>query len=363
MTSMRGSKLIGILLIAALLSAASSDEVDGHLKTLRDRRMTAHEKVAALEALVTTEGVGLRRLGPVLAKEMDRLERELTKERSRLVRGVSAAAHRLMRARQTPRFLAEVATLQEKVLGVTRGSGLTKEKIRQVSDPAVARLDELLTVSPDQVFDRDEQLEETSFRVWELIDEAGILWSYWERTRAALEQDDEGKRTLARIETPWNPTGAEEALIAELRFQTEMATPMSKSDRKVLLKNIELATEISASEAEGNLILNRLRLRLGLPAVLTDVKLCEAARGHSTDMKEHDFFSHTSPLAGKESFGQRAALAGTSAHSENIAFGQGSPQAAIDAWWYSPGHHKNMLGSHGRVGLGRFESHWTQMFG
>jgi uncharacterized protein YkwD len=32
-------------------------------------------------------------------------------------------------------------------------------------------------------------------------------------------------------------------------------------------------------------------------------------------------------------------------------------------WWHSPGHLKNMMGSHGRVGLGNFQKTWTQMFG
>ena len=38
---------------------------------------------------------------------------------------------------------------------------------------------------------------------------------------------------------------------------------------------------------------------------------------------------------------------------ENIAAGQDTGEGAIHAWWHSPGHHKNMLGGHGRVGLGR----------
>ncbi len=94
-----------------------------------------------------------------------------------------------------------------------------------------------------------------------------------------------------------------------------------------------------------------------------DVKLCTASRGHSEDMKKHRFFSHTSPVPGKRSFSQRAALAGSSASSENIARGARTGERVIMQWWYSPGHHRNMLGGASRIGLGHHAGFWTQMFG
>ncbi|MEQ8762938.1 MAG: CAP domain-containing protein [Planctomycetota bacterium] len=354
-------RLIALLCMVSIWTPATpDDEVQGFLKTLRDRRLSANEKVEALDGLLV---YGVDRLPPTLAKEMSRLEREYKKERADLIKGMASGSRRVIRSRQNGRVMAEVKELQEKVLGIARGGGLTKEKIKAESDPAVARLREILEVTPSQVYDEDEDLEQLSFRVWELNAELNLLWGYWVKTVAALEGDEDGQRVLERTDAPWDPTADEAELLDELAFQCELATPMTKLDMKTLITNRELAAEIPAPEAEGNRILNRLRLVLGLNVVLTDVKLCEAARGHSKDMKEHDFFSHTSPLEGKETVGKRAALAGTSAGAENIAYGQGSPQAAIDAWWYSPGHHKNMLGGHSRVGLGNFDTHWTQMFG
>ena len=75
------------------------------------------------------------------------------------------------------------------------------------------------------------------------------------------------------------------------------------------------------------------------------------------------FFSHTSPVEGKRTPSDRAARFGTSASAENIAQGQPTGPAAIRSWWYSPGHHRNMMGAFARVGLGRSEAYWTQMFG
>jgi uncharacterized protein YkwD len=103
---------------------------------------------------------------------------------------------------------------------------------------------------------------------------------------------------------------------------------------------------------------------IGLRPVRLDPKLCEAGRGHSKDMAEKNFFAHDSPVSGKETPWKRAQLAGTSANAENIFVGSKSPQAANKAWWYSPGHHVNMLnpGSQ-RGGMGHHEGRWTQMFG
>lgn len=81
--------------------------------------------------------------------------------------------------------------------------------------------------------------------------------------------------------------------------------------------------------------------------------MCDAGRGHSKDMKEKAFFAHESPVAGKETPWKRAALAGTKANAENIYMGSTRGVDAIQAWWYSPGHHANMMADHRKAGLPR----------
>ena len=139
--------------------------------------------------------------------------------------------------------------------------------------------------------------------------------------------------------------------------------PMSASDQKGLERNAAAIGELPREEYLGTLKLNQIRYLLGLNLLRIDPKLADASRDHSKDMHTLGFFSHTSPVEGKQSFGQRAANFGTSAGAENIAAGQRTGASAIQAWWYSPGHHRNMLGGHRRTGLGQHETMWTQMFG
>ena len=137
-----------------------------------------------------------------------------------------------------------------------------------------------------------------------------------------------------------------------------------KSDDEILKEaNEQVGSELAPEEYLGSRRLNLIRVRLGLHALRTDIRLTRACRGHSKDMVELEFFAHSSPVPGKETPWRRAALEGGQAGAENIAAGQGTGHGAISAWWYSPGHHRNMLGNHSSQGLGRHHDHWTQLFG
>ncbi len=115
---------------------------------------------------------------------------------------------------------------------------------------------------------------------------------------------------------------------------------------------------------EGMRAVNGMRVMCGLEPLLVDPKLCAAATGHSNDMATRGFFDHTSPIAGKTTFNDRAKQAGTTASGENIYMGSVSPAAALKAWFLSPPHHKNVLSEqHRRQGLGRSGKYWTHMFG
>lgn len=53
------------------------------------------------------------------------------------------------------------------------------------------------------------------------------------------------------------------------------------------------------------------------------------------------------------------------AAAENIAKGQTTPEAVVNAWWNSEGHRKNMLNSsYTQIGVGYVSdgNYWTQMF-
>lgn len=74
-------------------------------------------------------------------------------------------------------------------------------------------------------------------------------------------------------------------------------------------------------------------------------KLFDASAGHSADMANNNYFSHTS-LDGR-TFDQRVTAAGYtwSRLGENIAAGQGTVTTVMTGWMASPGHCSNIMGA------------------
>jgi hypothetical protein len=131
----------------------------------------------------------------------------------------------------------------------------------------------------------------------------------------------------------------------------------------VMKANARLKDQIDPEEYRCIQITNVYRSLLGRVALPINVKLCSAARGHSKDMKIHNFFDHDSPVPGKRTELDRARLAGTECVSENIAIAGPTGVGAFWAWFESPGHHFNMLKmSHDQIGVGRFQDTWTENF-
>ncbi len=130
----------------------------------------------------------------------------------------------------------------------------------------------------------------------------------------------------------------------------------------VLKENERFKGKIPAKEYTGILELNHWRIALGLNPLLIDPKLNDASRDHCKDMERLNFFAHESPVKGKKSPWDRAAKFGTSARGENIAINN-STSAANQAWFFSPGHHKNMFKADFRIiGLGVHNRHYCQLF-
>ena len=124
-------------------------------------------------------------------------------------------------------------------------------------------------------------------------------------------------------------------------------------------------TTVTSYEQEVIRLVNEIRAQNGLKALTYDWQLARVARYKSQDMKDNKYFSHTSPVYGSpfqmmKSFGITYRSAG-----ENIARGQRSPQAVVDAWMNSSGHRANILNSsftHIGVGYVASGNYWTQMF-
>ncbi|GAA5038872.1 CAP domain-containing protein [Streptomyces siamensis] len=123
----------------------------------------------------------------------------------------------------------------------------------------------------------------------------------------------------------------------------------------------------TAAEAEVLRLVNEERAKVGCSPVAANSSLSELAQSFSEDMALRDFFDHTDP--GGLSPWDRAAQAGiTGLGGENIARGQTTAEAVMEAWMNSPGHRANILNCDFKtLGVGaHFGSGgpwWTQDFG
>ncbi|MDL2345006.1 CAP domain-containing protein, partial [Deinococcus sp. MIMF12] len=108
-----------------------------------------------------------------------------------------------------------------------------------------------------------------------------------------------------------------------------------------------------------------------LPPLKRHPELEVAALAQSAGMALHGYFDHRSALDGSTP-GERVQATGlrVAGSAENIAGGQDTPQAVVDAWLRSPGHCRNLMGDYTHLGVAhaekadtRYRHFWTQVFG
>ena len=126
-----------------------------------------------------------------------------------------------------------------------------------------------------------------------------------------------------------------------------------------------LDSTVTGYEQEVIRLVNEIRKENGLKPLTYDWELARVARYKSQDMKDNNYFSHTSPVYGSpfqmiKNFGISYRSAG-----ENIAKGYTTPQAVVNGWMNSSGHRANILNAgftHIGVGYVAGGNYWTQMF-
>ncbi|MHC4605976.1 MAG: CAP domain-containing protein [Planctomycetota bacterium] len=136
---------------------------------------------------------------------------------------------------------------------------------------------------------------------------------------------------------------------------------MPTSSQGIMKANKNARSKISPGEYQMVFLTNQYRALMGKKALKINTKLCKAARGHSKDMHDHGFFSHRSPIKGKETSGKRAAKEGASCNGENISRA-GDLHRVFWGWFSSIGHNRNMLRGYQQIGVGNHDKFWTQMF-
>jgi len=176
--------------------------------------------------------------------------------------------------------------------------------------------------------------------------------------------------TLADLETTTN-IEAEAATETEMEMETAKLVPTgvtvdANSSTKFFGMPNGKEVVISANlEGEQELlrILNKARKEKGMPELEWDEDLAKAARYHAYDLATQDYFDHASF---DRNGGKLIQVGGTFdrikkfysksfVNSENIAGGNGSPEATYMQWFNSKGHYENMFNpSSKKVGLGVF---------
>ena len=121
-------------------------------------------------------------------------------------------------------------------------------------------------------------------------------------------------------------------------------------------------------EKEVVTLVNQERAKQGLAALKDNSEVSNVARTKSEDMRDKNYFSHTSPTYGSpfdmmKKFGITYTAAG-----ENIAMGQPTAASVMNAWMNSPGHKANILSKDfTEIGVGVAKDkngtiYWTQQF-
>lgn len=131
---------------------------------------------------------------------------------------------------------------------------------------------------------------------------------------------------------------------------------------------VPLFTQIKKIEAQVIQLVNQERAKHGLKALKANWELSRVARFKSADMRDRNYFSHTSPTYGSPFDMIKAFGISFNAAGENIAAGQTTPQQVMKSWMESPGHRKNILSAQfTEIGVGYAQGgshrhYWTQLF-
>lgn len=148
-----------------------------------------------------------------------------------------------------------------------------------------------------------------------------------------------------------DPTASSTAISFELITDATSTSFAEESDSRLVLFSSPLvvfdravATPFRPEEVVEET--NRMRVEVGLPPLVYDSLLADAAAAKVVDMFEQQYFDHITPQGkGPDSFVKAAGYAYISV-GENLALGNfGDEGALVDAWMESPGHRENILRS------------------
>lgn len=174
-----------------------------------------------------------------------------------------------------------------------------------------------------------------------------------------------GSHIVKKGDTLWKISNKYETSLTSIIEANEDIQDPSVIYPGQIIKIPESVRTVSDYEQEVIDLVNEIRVQRGLKKLILDEELSMVARKKSEDMKQNNYFDHQSPTYGSPFDMMRKFGISYRSAAENIAKGQKTPQAVVNAWMSSAGHRKNILGeSYTHIGVGHIESgnYWTQMF-
>ncbi|MBE7012769.1 MAG: LysM peptidoglycan-binding domain-containing protein [Ruminococcaceae bacterium] len=173
------------------------------------------------------------------------------------------------------------------------------------------------------------------------------------------------KHTVASGDSMWKIAVKHEVGLSEIKSANPHIINPDLIYPGQILNIPKTDSTVTNYESEVIRLVNEIRVKNGLRTLTADWELSRVARYKSQDMKDNNYFSHTSPVYGSpfdmmKNFGIKYKSA-----AENIAKGQATPQVVVNAWMNSSGHRANILNpSYTKIGVGYVAkgNYWTQLF-
>lgn len=186
-----------------------------------------------------------------------------------------------------------------------------------------------------------------------------------EMVKQQLAQFKAQQGQAPKQEQPKAEAPKQEAAAAPKQEAAPAAPAKQEAPKQEAAKKEQAPASVSEFEKKVVELTNAERQKQGLKPLQIDETLSKTAKAKSEDMKSKNYFSHNSPTYGSpfdmmKKFGVQYSTAG-----ENIAKGQASPEAVVQAWMNSEGHRKNIMNSSfTHIGVGHVAegNYWTQMF-
>lgn len=196
------------------------------------------------------------------------------------------------------------------------------------------------------------------------IKEKSVVQKPQTSAKGEVTKPNAAKKEATAVKTPVKKEATVQTAQPQKEVTTNPSTTQQATEKTETNSNSNQAQVSSVIQQVVDLT-NAERAKEGLAPLKIDSALTKSAQLKSQDMKDNNYFSHTSPTYGSP-FDQMKTL-GISYKSaaENIAMGQRSPQEVVQGWMNSAGHRANIMnGSYTHIGVGLSDSgyYWTQQF-